>query len=144
MTALIASLIALSAALSNYSAALASSTAPIATAAATTTVLATVPGALPTIEEQITTAFPDAPVMLRIARCESELHQFEDDGSVHRGEINPRDTGLFQINETYHLAQSRRLGMDIYTLAGNIAYARYLYDRNGTRDWNWSRSCWGT
>src|ERR1700682_4299208 len=36
-------------------------------------------------EEQMAAAFPDAPIMLRMAACESKLHQFDADGSVHRG-----------------------------------------------------------
>lgn len=58
---------------------------------------------------------------------------------VYRGQINPHDIGLFQINEVYHAAEAKHRGLDIFTLAGNIAYARVLYDRNGTHDWNWSR-----
>ena len=95
-----------------------------------------------TIEEQIIEAFPDAPVMLRIAYCESRFRQFNPDGSVFRGELNPKDTGLFQINERYHLAEAQKLGLDIYTTSGNIAYARILYDSQGTVPWNWSKGCW--
>lgn len=113
---------------------------------ATTTVPAVIqtPGAggAVSVEAAIRAAFPDAPIMLRIARCESQYRQFDADGSVHRGKVNRHDTGLFQINETYHVAEARKLGMDIYTLSGNIRFARVLYDRNGTRDWNWSKGCW--
>jgi peptidoglycan hydrolase-like protein with peptidoglycan-binding domain len=34
------------------------------------------------------------------------------------------------------------MGYDINTLAGNIAYARYLYDTEGTGPWLASASCW--
>lgn len=87
---------------------------------------------------------PDVPVILKkIAWCESQNRQFADDGSVHRGIINPKDTGKFQVNEKYHLENSKKLGIDIYTLEGNTEYALYLYRRNGTVDWNWSKPCWG-
>ena len=94
-----------------------------------------------TLAYLITKTFPDAPVMLCIAQAESQLRQYQD-GEVLRGSYNPQDRGLYQINEHYHLANSKSLGYDIYTVKGNIAYARYLYDRNGTRDWNWSRDKW--
>lgn len=92
-----------------------------------------------TLKSRILAAFPDAPVMADIASCESRFRQFNTDGSVYRGRANPHDIGLFQINETYHLKEATKLGMDIYTLEGNIAFAKVLYKRNGTRDWNWSK-----
>lgn len=30
------------------------------------------------------------------------------------------------------------------TLDGNIEYAKYLFRKNGVRDWNASRNCWGS
>ena len=80
--------------------------------------------------------------MIEIARCESGLRQFDENGEVLRGKINPKDVGIFQINEYYHLEASRALGYDIYTREGNIGYAIYLYNLQGTQPWNWSRGCW--
>lgn len=82
--------------------------------------------------------------MIRIAKCESHMRQFGADGQALRGEVNPKDRGLFQINEDYHLAEARKAGMDILTTDGNIAFARALYERNGTRDWISSEHCWRT
>ena len=53
-----------------------------------------------------------------------------------------RDIGKYQINDYYHSARSKALGFDIYTEAGNTAYALLLYNENGTRDWNPSKPCW--
>jgi hypothetical protein len=78
----------------------------------------------------------------KISWCESKNRQFNADGSIHRGEINPQDVGKYQINEFYHLEASRKLGMDIYTEEGNTMYALYLYEHEGTTPWNWSKSCW--
>jgi hypothetical protein len=87
---------------------------------------------------------PEIPQILKdIAQCESKSRQFNEDGSVHMGEINPLDTGKWQINQKYHLAKSQELGMDIFTLEGNTAYAIYLYETEGTTPWNWSKDCWG-
>lgn len=69
--------------------------------------------------------------------------QFNADGSVRRGQVNPHDIGMCQINSDYHEAAATKLGMDIYTTAGNIKYANYLYEHEGTTPWSWSKSCWG-
>lgn len=81
-------------------------------------------------------------IMLHIASCESRYRQFDKDGSVLRGRVNPKDVGVFQINEYYHLTTAQKLGIDIYSLQGNIKYAKILYDRNGTRDWKASQPGW--
>lgn len=100
----------------------------------------------PLVETQVTIIPPppkEVPaILLKIAMCESKNKQFNEDGSVHMGVINPLDTGRFQINQKYHLENSKKLGMDIFTLEGNTDYALYLYKKNGTRDWDWSRDCW--
>ncbi len=90
--------------------------------------------------------YPDSElfdVLKKIAWCESRNRQFNLDGTILRGEINPQDVGKYQINEHYHLEDSQRLGMDIYTLAGNTEYAKYLYSKQGSKPWNWSKKCWG-
>jgi hypothetical protein len=48
-----------------------------------------------------------------------------------------------QINEKYHLEKSEKDNYNIYTLEGNTAYARQLYEEEGTRPWNSSKACWG-
>ena len=95
-----------------------------------------------TTEQTIRREFKDTPILISIAKCESHFTQFESDGSVHRGKVNPQDVGVMQINEHYHLAASKAMGIDIYTLAGNIAYAKILYKQSGTTPWNWSKYCW--
>jgi 3-dehydroquinate dehydratase len=78
-----------------------------------------------------------------IAFCESTDRQFTKDGEVLRGKKNPKDVGLFQINEDYHLEKAKALGYDIYTTEGNIGYAVWLLKNEGARHWNASRKCWG-
>ena len=80
--------------------------------------------------------------MIDVAYCESGIVQFRNDGSVLRGFVNPQDVGVMQINEKYHLETSIRLGIDIYTLEGNLAYGRFLYETQGTRPWEYSSHCW--
>ncbi|MEK7610428.1 MAG: hypothetical protein AAB468_01630 [Patescibacteria group bacterium] len=87
----------------------------------------------------------DAPadLALAIARCESQYSQFADSGRVLRGRKNPNDVGVFQINEDYHLVASKKLGFDIHTIEGNIAYAMWLLKRDGSKPWRASQPCWG-
>lgn len=94
------------------------------------------------IKQESTKNGVDADLALDIATCESSLRQFETDGSVVRGKANPKDVGLFQINEEYHLKKSQELGFDIYTAKGNIDYAMYLMKTQGSKPWHWSKGCW--
>ncbi|MBX4189522.1 hypothetical protein KW785_02950 [Candidatus Parcubacteria bacterium] len=86
--------------------------------------------------------FADIPIMVKIAACESHNRQFGKSGNVIRGEQNRYDVGVMQINELYHFDTSVKLGYDIYTLDGNVAYARYLYEKQGAKPWMSSSPCW--
>ena len=81
--------------------------------------------------------------MAEIARCESGYRHYLADGEVIRGHINPDDLGVMQINTYYHGEAARNLGLDLLDLGQNMAYARHLYENEGTRPWNWSKHCWG-
>jgi len=94
-------------------------------------------------EEYIREYFSDIPVMIEIARCESRFRHYGRSGEVLRGEVVPEDRGVMQVNEYYHLKTANRLGFDIYTIEGNTSYARYLYEKQGTRPWRSSSKCWG-
>ena len=94
-------------------------------------------------KEFVQSYFADAPIMVSIAKCESRFHQYGEHGSVYRGEINNLDVGVMQINEYYHSDTAKKLGIDLYTIQGNVAYARCLYDKQGTAPWSSSEGCWG-
>jgi hypothetical protein len=93
-------------------------------------------------EERVREYFADLPVMIDIAKCESHFRQNDENGITLKGEIDPQDRGVMQINERYHLKEAQRLGFNIYDLEGNLGYARRLYELNGTRDWLASSQCW--
>lgn len=95
-------------------------------------------------EAEVREYFKDIPLMVDIARCESHFTQFNTDGSVHRGVVNNLDVGVLQINEYYHLETSKKKGMNIHTLEGNMRYARDLYEREGAQPWSSSKPCWGS
>lgn len=96
-----------------------------------------------TVEQYVKTYFAKTPVLAQIAKCESQYRQFSSSGNVLRGRKVPADVGVMQINESYHKAISEKLGYNIYTLDGNLAYAQYLYDKQGTKPWRASEVCWG-
>lgn len=79
--------------------------------------------------------------MIEIAKCESHLRQWVD-GKVLAGIVNPKDRGLFQLNAFYHKEAALKMGLDIETAEGNIAYAKHLYENEGTRPWDASKKCW--
>lgn len=95
-----------------------------------------------TTEEIITEHFKDVPIMKKIAYCESRYRQFNEAGDVLRGYVNSQDVGVMQINEKYHLAESKKLGYDIHTLEGNVDYAKHLHKTQGVRPWIHSSHCW--
>lgn len=96
---------------------------------------------------------PPAPVLDAALRapcaCESTgiatgtPTQYDPSGNVLHGEINHHDVGMCQINNDWNGAQASAMGMDIYTEAGNIRFANYLYETRGLEPWHWSKPCWG-
>jgi len=96
-----------------------------------------------TVEEYVRNYFSDIPVLVEIAKCESRFRQHDENGEVLRGEKNPSDKGVMQINEDYHDEYSNKLGYNIMTLEGNTAYARALFEKYGTKPWKSSSKCWG-
>ena len=96
-----------------------------------------------TTEEIVREFFMATPILVEIARCESRFKQRGRDGAVLRGAVNSKDIGIMQINEIYHGDRARKLGHDIYTLEGNLAYAKWLYEKEGRTPWSASSLCWG-
>ena len=108
----------------------------------------------PVIEQQVLTAsqgtmgeyvkqyFADTPVLADIAWCESRNRQWNADGTTFRGEVNHSDIGIMQINVAYHADEAKALGIDLYGLSGNLAFAKYLYKAEGTQPWSSSEPCW--
>jgi len=114
--------------------------ASTALAAETTTQATSAPTL--TVEESVRDYFADIPVMIEIARCESKFRQFADSGNVLRGGMGGQMVGVFQFFDRYHTSPAYERGFDIETLEGNLAYARYTYEQEGTTPWNSARACW--
>ena len=93
-------------------------------------------------QDHVEEYFADIPVMADIAYCESRFRQYDGDGNLFRGWVDSADVGVMQVNERYHLEDSKKLGYDIHTVDGNLGYARHLYDTQGVQPWKSSAPCW--
>jgi len=109
----------------------------------TTTVTANVELATTETEAIVRDYFRDIPVLVQVARCESHFRHTLSDGSILKGRVDPADTGVMQINKRYHSETAHQLGLDLDNIYDNMAYARYLYDNQGTQPWSASSACWG-
>lgn len=82
-----------------------------------------------------------APVMLRIAWCESRHRQFNKVGGPIENPVT-HDIGIFQINPIWFLTFAK-LGLSIYTIEGNIEAAKHILETQGIKAWSSSKKCWG-
>ena len=87
--------------------------------------------------------FEDIPIMIEVARCESTFRHELADGSVLQGRVDNDDTGVMQINKRYHEASAIAMELNLEDIYDNMAYARHLYERQGTQPWSASMPCWG-
>src|SRR3989344_670985 len=79
-------------------------------------------------EQIVRSYFEDIPVMVQVARCESTFRHTLADGSVLKGVVDLADTGAMQL--------------DLEDIYDNMAYARHLYETQGTQPWSASAPCW--
>jgi hypothetical protein len=92
------------------------------------------------ITEVPVNTFP--PMLTKICNAESGGKQFNKDGSVLRGRVNPSDIGFCQLNEPIWNDKARKMGLDIYTEQGNKDMALYIFSNYGTDPWNSSKVMW--
>jgi soluble lytic murein transglycosylase-like protein len=97
-----------------------------------------------TVEKKVRAYYVDMPVMIQIAKCESRFRQYDENGNALPNADGSGAVGVMQIMSSVHKGAATKLGHDIFTLDGNLAYARHLYQNEGTRPWNASKSCWGS
>ena len=94
------------------------------------------------VESLVRTYFKDIPIMVSIAKCESAFTHTLPDGSVVTGRVDSADTGVMQINLRYHEVRAKAMGYNLHNLQDNLAYARKLYEEQGTKPWDSSAPCW--
>ena len=94
------------------------------------------------LKKEATDYFKDYPILVKIAGCESQFRQYDSNGDTIKGKVNKGDLGLMQINKYYHEDKANELGFDLDTVEGNMAYAKYLYEKEGEKPWLSSSKCW--
>jgi hypothetical protein len=93
------------------------------------------------VESIVRASFANEPIMVAVAKCESGFAQYDEYGNPLYGGTGGM-VGVFQEAAAVHNDVARSMGLDLNTLAGNIAYAHYLYDTEGVRPWLASSKCW--
>src|SRR5882724_2036807 len=68
------------------------------------------------VESYLKIEYADTPILVDIARCESEFRQYDQNGNLIRGRVNNDDVGVMQINEKYHADTAAKLGFDLHTI----------------------------
>jgi hypothetical protein len=94
------------------------------------------------LETDVREYFKDTPILAEIAKCESQFKHVGLNGKIITGKVNKGDLGVMQINKYYHAEDAEKLGLDLNTLEGNMAFAKHLYDKYGTDPWLSSSACW--
>jgi hypothetical protein len=100
------------------------------------------PGSNTGVEDFVREYFADVPAMIAVAKCESQFMQYNKQGGVLKNRHGSSATGVMQIMASIHRTPAARLGFDIDTIEGNVAYARYLYEHGGLSPWLASKHCW--
>ena len=96
------------------------------------------------VQEKILEVDSQAPVMDRIAKCESTNTHFGKNGQVLvRGNTNNSvDVGRYQINEKVWGTKATELGYNIFDEKENKEMAYWIYKNHGTEPWYSSEKCW--
>ncbi len=108
-----------------------------------TNLLGSNPAASTKIERVIRAHFPDAPIMVEVARCESELRHRTPKGDLLPNQEGGTARGVFQVLMRIHEPEMRRMNLDPNDDEDYLTYVRYLFDTYGLKPWRPSRHCWG-
>jgi hypothetical protein len=89
------------------------------------------------------TATTTAPVLVRIAKCESGNNHYDKNGQVlmKTNDNKSVDVGVMQINSIW-FKKASEMKLDLTKEVDNRKFAEYLYENYGTEPWVWSKPCW--
>lgn len=99
------------------------------------------PGDNSGIRDYVEDVFGNNHVMVDVARCESGFRQYYSGGGVLINEESDA-VGIYQLLDSWHDQAANDLGLDIYTVEGNVEYAKLLYEADGLKPWSPSSLCW--
>lgn len=97
------------------------------------------------VEKEVVVEVPrNAPVLARIAQCESNKSHYGKNGQVLVvGNTNKSvDVGYYQINMQIWGAKATELKLNLMVEEDNKKFGEYLYATLGTEPWVWSKKCW--
>jgi len=102
------------------------------------------PSIITTTAEVIKEVPIKAPIMDRIAKCESPIGHYGKNGQVEvRGNDNHTvDIGKYQINSYYWGKEASQMGLNLWVEKDNETFANWLYREKGTSPWSSSAHCW--
>jgi len=85
----------------------------------------------------------DEVLVRKIIKCESSMYG----GAINhnkdsQGNIWSTDFGLLQVNDYFHEATMKRLGLDIRNQDDSLRYGFILLSTQGTKPWSASKFCW--
>jgi len=96
-----------------------------------------------------TTTQQEAPVLQRIADCESGSGKPGSGTHYKNGQVVLKantngtiDIGKYQVNLTYWGKKASELGYDLTKEDDNYKMAKWIYENKGTSDWSASQHCW--
>lgn len=92
------------------------------------------------VQQILTDAPLKAPVLDRIAQCESHGSQTDKNGQVLINSTH--DIGKYQINVQVWGKKATAMGLNLALEADNKTFAEYLYENYGTEPWASSKPCW--
>jgi hypothetical protein len=93
------------------------------------------------IRDHVEDVFGNDHVMVDVARCESGFRQFYAGGGILIN-VESDAVGVYQLLDSWHNNIADNMGMDIYTVEGNVDYAKVLYEADGLKPWSPSSLCW--
>lgn len=85
-----------------------------------------------TVADKIRQAFPEEPIMVQVAMCESRHRQLVNGKPLIS---RTSDVGVMQINQV-HWKEAKSRGLDIfYNEDDNIRMGRIVYEKQGVKAW---------
>jgi hypothetical protein len=95
-----------------------------------------------TEEKEVIVEVVNAPVLERIAKCESgNMHYKNGQVVVNVNSNGSYDMGRYQINSIWN-KKATELKLDLTKEEDNKLMAEWIYTNRGTEDWYSSKKCW--
>lgn len=84
-----------------------------------------------------------ASLMKKISQCEDQGDPYSTHANKHGDVVWSTDIGPLQINDYYHEAEMKKLGLNINKPIDNLKFGLSIMETEGTVPWKWSEPCWG-